>query len=286
MRSARGTSGSNVIAVIFDFDDTLLPDSTTQFLKKYGVDAERFWKKDARALIEQGFDPALAYLNLILENVGAGKALGDLTTVHLRRFGATLDFHPGLPGLFQDLRQIGRRRGIDTVEFYVISGGLYDVIAGAPLMRKNMTAIYASHLSGEGGKGVLRYIKRCVTFTEKTRFLFEINKGLSAEDTLRNPYLVNKSVSSEVRRVPFENMIFVGDGMTDVPCLSLVQSQGGLGFGVFNPAERKSAKRALLEFLGPRRVISMHAPRYGATDELGSLLRSAVEHLCVRSEPK
>lgn len=128
---------------------------------------------------------------------------------------------------------------------------------------------------------MLKYVKRCVTFTEKTRYLFEINKGIDPKETRRNPYSVNKDVPLHKRRIPFKNMIYIGDGLTDIPCLALIKKVGGgTVFGVFNPAEPKSAKRALLEFLKTDRVISMHAPKYGKKDELGSLLRAAVAERC------
>ncbi len=266
------------LAVIFDFDDTLVPDSTTRLLAEHGIDTKKFWNRDARRLIAEGYDPAQAYLRLLLDNIGKGRALGPLTAAGLRRFGAKLEFYPGLDGLFGDLRRIARKVAL---EFYVISGGLQEVIEGAPLIRRHFSGVYASRLGADSPGGLLRHVKRCVTFTEKTRYLFEINKGLSPRETLRNPYLVNACVLR--RRIPFRNMIFVGDGMTDIPCLSLLQKEGGTAFGVFNPSERASSKRALLEFLGPRRVVSAHAPRYGPSDELGSLLRGAVENLCESS---
>lgn len=267
-----------VIAVIFDFDDTLVPDSTTALLAQHAVNLERFWKRDVRALMDAGYDSALAYLRGLLDRVGEGKPLGNLTAEDLRRFGSTLKLHAGLDRLFPDLVKIARKAGA-SVEFYVISGGLQEVIEGVPLLRKYASGIYASRLAGDSPRDPLRHVMRCVTFTEKTRFLFEINKGLRPVDTLKNPYLVNSHVPSSRRRVPFSNMIFVGDGLTDVPCLSLLEKEGGTAFGVFNPGDRSSAKRALLEFLGPRRVMSMHAPKYGPKDELGALLRGAVEHL-------
>ena len=269
------------VAVIFDFDDTLVPDSTTRLIEEHGLDARTFWNRDTKRLIAQGYDPALAYLKLLLDNIGDGKPLGALTANRLRRFGASLTLHPGVAGLFADLRRIARNAGA-RLEAHVISGGLYEVVEGSPVLRKNLNGIYASRLGADVEGGVLRYVKRCVTFTEKTRYLFEINKGLKPEEALRNPYLVNRHVPPEARPVPFENMIFVGDGLTDVPCFSFLKSQGGTSFGVFNPAEKKSAKRALLEFLGPRRVLSIHAPRYGPKDELGALLRSAVGEVCER----
>lgn len=87
------------IAVVFDFDDTLVPDSTTQLLQHYGIDTKRFWKTDVKKLVRAGYDPALAYLNLMLRNIGAGKSLGQLTASDLVKFGSTLDskFYPGLP---------------------------------------------------------------------------------------------------------------------------------------------------------------------------------------------
>jgi hypothetical protein len=74
-----------------------------------------------------------------------------------------------------------------------------------------------------------------VTFTEKTRYIFEINKGIMREESLRQPYEVNRAIDRRDRRVPFKNMIYVGDGLTDIPCFSLMEAEDGLGFGVFNP---------------------------------------------------
>src|SRR5436309_4101541 len=92
------------IAVAFDFDDTLVPDSTTKLLSDHGINTRTFWGRDAKALVQSGYDPALAYLNLMLRNIGPGKPLGQLTNRDLRRFGAKLDdhFYSGLPRLFQD----------------------------------------------------------------------------------------------------------------------------------------------------------------------------------------
>lgn len=97
---------SDVIAVVFDFDDTLLPDSTTLLLESRGIDPDKFWKIDAKNLLDQGFDPTLAYLNLILENIGPNKPFGNLRSDDLRAFGKTLDnkFFPGVKGLTDELR--------------------------------------------------------------------------------------------------------------------------------------------------------------------------------------
>lgn len=273
---------SGVIAVIFDFDDTLVPDSTTKLLRDHGIDTDKFWTVEAQGLISQGYDQPMAYLKLILDLVGPGKPLGALTEKQLEGFGATLDgdFFPGLPDLFKELKESVHEYRDITVEFYIISGGLEAVIQGSRIVRDNFTAWYGCRLAEDAITGSLAYIRRCITFTEKTRYMFEINKGISKTDSTRNPYLVNKDLPQPDRRIPFKNMIYVGDGLTDIPCFSLLKSMGGVAFGVFQPDKESSAKRAFLEFLKPQRVVGVHAPRYRQDDELGSLLRAAVIARC------
>lgn len=271
----------DTLAVIFDFDDTLVPDSTTALLKAHGIDTDSFWGTDAKKLVAAGYDPPLAYLKLILEYIGPGQPLNGLTNAKLRTFGASLDksLYPGIPGLFKDLRKIVRQHEDIDIRFYIISGGLEEIIRGSRILQEYIDGIYGCQLAGDTEDGVLKYIKRCVTFTEKTRYVFEINKGLDQAKTRANPYLVNNNI--EKRPIPLKNMIYVGDGLTDIPCFSVIQKTGGgKGFGVFKPHETSSAKRALLEFLAPKRVVNMNAARYRKTDELGSLLRAAVGTRC------
>src|SRR5689334_7147312 len=94
-------------AVIFDFDDTLMPDSTSELLKEHGIDADEFWGKTVKDLLFQGYEPALAYLNRILENVGEKKPLGLMTNAGLSEFGKSLSgrFYPGVSGLFKELKE-------------------------------------------------------------------------------------------------------------------------------------------------------------------------------------
>jgi phosphoglycolate phosphatase-like HAD superfamily hydrolase len=275
---------STTIAVVFDFDDTLVPDSTTMLLKEHGIDPDKFWKHDAKALVTRGYDPTLAWLRLLLDAVGPDAPLGLLTNERLHEFGASLDahFHAGLPALFDELKAMVQEYRIITVEFYIVSGGLQAVIEGSVIVQKYFAGVYGCTLDEAGEPLTIRHVKRAINFTEKTRYLFEINKGLTPKQTQENPYLVNREIPKAKRRVPFRNMIYVGDGLTDIPCFSLLTRFGGTCFGVFDPTDHAKAKRALLEFLKPRRVIGMHSPKYGQNDDLGSLLRAAVSSLSTR----
>lgn len=270
-----------VLAVIFDFDDTLLPDSTSALLRGCGLDPEDFWANRARELVNEGYDPPLAYLNLLLREVGQGKPLGELTNAGLREFGRSLDvtWFPGLPGLFEDLRSIASGYRDVSVEFYIISGGLQAIMEGSEHVSTYFSGVYGCQLGEDRETGLVRYIKRCVTFTEKTRFLFEINKGIPPAEAATKPHLVNQSVPEDTRPVPFSNMVYVGDGLTDIPCFSLIEKGGGVAFGVFQRG-RESAKQAFQQFLATRRVRTMHFPDYRAEAELGALLRAVVETMC------
>ncbi len=274
---------TDIVALIFDFDDTLAPDSTSKLLRAHGIETYPFWQNDVKRLVESGYDQPTAYLKLILDNIGPEKPLGELTNARLREFGASLDgdFYPGLPDFFDDVRnEVEANYRNIQIEFYIISGGLYQIIKGSKTIQKYFKAVYGCHLAGDTDDGVLKYVKRSITFTEKTRYIFEIHKGLNPRDTWRDPVLVNKFLRPEDRRIPLSNMIYVGDGLTDIPCFSLLKTFGGMRFGVFNPADEKKTKEALDEFLRTDRVISMHAPNYQKGVDLGAILRAAVANRC------
>jgi len=120
-----------------------------------------------------------------------------------------------------------------------------------------------------------------ISFTEKTKYIFSINKGLH-QKARSDPYAVNHKVEPQNRRIPFENMIYVGDGLTDVPCFSLMQLNKGQAFGVFDPKKKDSPKKAWEQLVAPRRVMSAHSPRYRPDDDLGAFLMMAVESICSR----
>jgi len=165
-----------------------------------------------------------------------------------------------------------------SIEFYVISGGLEEIILGSTIA-SNFRAVRGCRFSEVGG--VVAAPKNIVTFTEKTRYIFEINKGQLMPERSSNPYAVNNNVIQENRRIPFYNMIYVGDGLTDVPCFSLLQSAGGKAFGVFDPKKKGSPKKAWEQLVAPKRVSTLNSPNYEADADLGALLRIAVENLCI-----
>jgi hypothetical protein len=266
----------------------MVPDSTTELLATHNVEPDNFWLKEVRGLVESGYDPTHAYLKRLLDLIGDGKPLGLLTMNDLRQLGQSMDakLYPGLPELFDDLRStVSRYRDI-SIEFYIVSGGLQDIVEGSKTVQKYFRGVYGCQLASDTNDGVLRYIKRAITFTEKTRYIFEINKGVEPSQVIQKPYLVNTHKDHELRRVRFSNMIYVGDGLTDIPCFSLIKNgandpeRGGIAFAVFDPTKERAAKQALQEYLIPGRVTSAHAPNYTKERELGMLIRAAIAQRC------
>ncbi len=256
----------------------MVPDSTTALLEHHEIDSTVFWSQRAKELVADGYDPPLAYLNLLLREVAPGKALEGLTNAELAAFGRDFvdkTWFPGLPRLFEDLRSVVSDYRDVSIEFYIISGGLQAIIEGCPTVQKFVSGVYGCQLGESADTGTVSDVKRCVTFTEKTRFLFEVSKGIPPDEARSNPYLVNEKIDEAKRPVPLKNVIYVGDGQTDIPCFSLVERGGGSAFAVFQPGG-ESAKQAFQKFLATDRVSSMHSPDFTKDADLGSVIRAAV----------
>ncbi|HEY9572782.1 MAG TPA: HAD family hydrolase [Pusillimonas sp.] len=271
---------SDVIALIFDFDDTLAPDSTTGFLAEMGVDVEHFWNEQVGPLLfQQDWDPVPAYLYQMIELSKSG-AHGAITRERLQEWGGRLPLHDGVDTLFSRLRAMVKEQHPQVqLEFYLISSGIGDVVRHTPIAQE-FTDIWASEFIYDQA-GAIQFPKRVVSFTDKTRYLFHIQKGIIGASSRNKPFEVNKKVSQDKLRVPFEQMIFVGDGYTDIPCFSLIRRSGGVAFGVWDPRHRDKRSRAW-GFIQEGRVSNLNQARYDEQAELYQWLEEAVESLAGR----
>jgi phosphoserine phosphatase len=222
-----------VIVAIFDFDGTLAPDSITYLLKESNIDAVDFWKNITK-MVKEGWDPPIASMTRILEFVRGGTL--DLTKNRMHELGHKLKPFFGLPEMFEQLQQMVKDTGEFSdagikLEFYIISGGLEEIIRGNPIA-KHMTGIFGCTFEHDNKTNQPVAIKSAISFTEKTRFLLGINKGFSESELRTRPYIVNDVLKEEERRVPLDHMIYIGDGPSDIPCFSLVYSRRGDTIGI------------------------------------------------------
>jgi len=166
------------------------------------------------------------------------------------------------------------------IEFYIISGGFEEIIRGTPISSE-MKDVFGCTFDERKDNLI---VKSVVTFTEKTKFLFAINKGIRGIELRRNPYSVNEVISRDQRRIPFPNMIYLGDGPTDIPCFSTIQQNGGKTIGVLK-YEKKAGKvivdkrRAWAIARGDRATLGPFLPNYREDSDLYVNLLMQVERV-------
>ncbi|MGQ0657067.1 MAG: haloacid dehalogenase-like hydrolase [Chromatiales bacterium] len=274
----------DIIAVIFDFDDTLAPDSTTGYLRRLGADTARFWKEDVNTLIRQDWDPVPAYLFTMIAQ-SRGGVIPPITRENLAQWGRDLPLHAGVETLFARLRNCAKEvHPRVAIEFYLISSGLGDVVRNTRIAQE-FTDIWASEFHYDE-KGHALFARRIVSFTDKTRYLFHIQKGIIGPPSRANPLAVNKKVSPHQIRIPMHQFIFIGDGMTDIPCFSLVTKEEGIAVGVYDRNHVEKWSDAF-NFVSEGRVKTLYSANYTEQSDLSTFLLMAVrnkaESIVVRS---
>ena len=244
----------NIIACIWDFDKTLIPGyMQAPLFRHFGVDEATFWaetNKLVETYAKRGYriSGEIGYLNHILTYVLAGRMPG-LSNRVLRKLGAEIEFYPGLPEFFAKIKSAARDKP-DYVkhdvqlEHYIVSTGLAEMIRGSAIA-PYVDAIWGCEFIENpfqpgflqqkefdlGAAAEIAQIGMMIDNTTKTRAIFEINKGTNKDSALD----VNAKITPEDRRIPFQNMIYIADGPSDIPSFSVVKGRGGKAYGVYNP---------------------------------------------------
>ncbi len=228
-----------IVALIYDFDGTLAPGNMQEysFISSVGKNKDEFWGETHKMAQRQDADGVLIYMLLMLQE--AEKKGIKLTRENLRNFGKDITFFKGVETWFQRINTIGKQEGVE-VEHYINSSGLLEIMEGTKIA-KHFKAIFASSFY-YNSKGVAVWPASAVNYTNKTQFLFKINKGIL---NIHDSEKINSSVPEDEKRVSFSNMIYLGDGETDVPCMKLTRQLGGTSIAVFNNtnASKKVASR-------------------------------------------
>lgn len=269
----------NKIALIFDFDDTLAPDSTSGFLESLGIKVPAFWER-AKNLVQQGWDPVPAYLEMMLDYSRHCPPGRGITRERLETWGRRMRFFPGATGIFDRLKKrVAQSAPEVELEYYLISSGIAAVLRSARIAG-SFSDMWASDFA-YAEDGEIRALKNVVSFTDKTRFIFQIAKGVVGEAGRRDPFGVNRKVAEEELRIPMDQMIVVGDGFTDIPCFSLVQKAGGVAIGVYDRESRERWGKAW-GFIEDRRVTHLVAADYRKGSGLDDALTLALENIARR----
>jgi phosphoserine phosphatase len=266
----------NIVAIVFDFDETLGPDSTNGLLASLGVDVKEFWAK-TDSMHQKGWDPMPAYLHEMIHYSNSPTNQTKITKEILRQWGERTPLYPGVEEIFPHLQSVVKAEDNIKLEFYVISSGIEDIIHYTPIA-KYFKDIWACSFAFDEQECIY-FPKRIVSFTDKTRYLFQIAKGLVESDNRQNPFEVNRKFPKEDLRIPMNQMIFVGDGYTDVPCFSLIKKCGGIPIAVCDPEDRKKRAKAW-GFLENGRVKHWAVGNYQESSTLRASLTVSLESIC------
>lgn len=231
----------------------------------------KFWQEEVQSLLDQGWDPVPAYLYKMIEE--SRRSSSPYTAEGFRDFAKTWKFHEGVTRFFPHIREhLAATAPEVNLEFYLISSGIGDIVRNTRIA-KFFQQIWASEFAYDSA-GQITFPKKLVSFTDKTRYLYQIAKGMTGPEYASKPFEVNKKVAQ--LHIPLDQMIFTGDGFTDIPCFAVVRKAGGVAVGVYNPEHKGHLGRAW-GFVDQGRVHNLHAARFGSDSDLYRTLTMAVD---------
>ena len=245
------TQKKPIVALIYDYDGTLSPGNMQEFgfIQALGETKEEFWEKSNSLAVDQDASDVLSYMKMMYDEART-KGI-SLRREDFGRFGRGIDFFEGVREWFSLVNAYGAEHGV-RVEHYINSSGLKEMIEGTVIAREFKHIFAGTYIYNAEGVAVWPGI--AVDYTNKTQFLFKINKGIFSA---RDSKMVNASMAEDKKRVPFSHMIYFGDGETDVPSMKVVGMFGGNPIAVYDPQnEKKRAVAAKLKRQGRVRFVA------------------------------
>jgi len=232
------TMGLKDVALMYDFDGTLAKGNIQEynFIPALNMTSDSFWKEVEKLARENNMDNVLAYMYLMLNKAEAANI--SIKKNAFYEYGKNISFYSGVNTWFDRINKYGKSLGLN-IHHYVISSGIKEMIEGTEIA-DNFERIYAcSYLYNVDN--IAKWPAISVNYTNKTQFLFRINKGiLDVYDPKVNDYM-----KEEEKNIPFSNMIYLGDGETDIPCMKLVKNFGEKSKAVYDSMDRKKVSEKM-----------------------------------------
>lgn len=266
----------NVIAIMYDFDKTLCGKDMQEytFIPNLGLEALEFWEEADILRKDNKMDQVLAYMYLMFKKMVDNNR--SLKRQYLNDMGKNIELFPGVEEWFIRINEYGKEHGME-IEHYIISSGLKEIIEGTSI-GKYFKEIYASEFYyNEDGNAVWPRI--AVNYTNKTQFLSRINKGVL---DISDDASLNKKMLDNDRRISTSNMIYIGDGYTDVPCMKLTKDGGGISIAVYTDKTEKTAE----SLLSDERINYMTLADYREGSEIDKIVKKTIEAMALNTELK
>lgn len=262
------------IAIMYDFDKTL----SNKDMQEYSLipalgydDTAKFWQEVISFSKQHKMDPILSYMYWVLL-----KSQNGLAYDYLKKLGQDVKFFAGVESWFARIDDFGKAHGYE-VEHYIISSGMKEMIKGTSIA-KHFRKIFACKYVYENDKAIWPGV--CVNYTTKTQYIFRINKQVLDEN---DDDSLNTYVQMDQRPIPFTRMIYIGDGITDVPCMRLVKEYGGNSIVVYNKEKAKSQLIAK-KLIDEQRANFMCEANYEENSRIDKIIKMIIKEIQAKEE--
>lgn len=265
------------MAICYDFDKTLSPDDMQTFtlIPSFEIDAASFWEESNKLAKENLMETNLAWMYQLLHYSKFKRK--SIRKEYFREIGKDVALYKGVEDWFDRMDKYAEKQGI-ILEHYIISSGLKEIIEGSGIADK-FKRIYASSYYYTPD-GVAEWPAQAVNYTNKTQFIFRIAKGIFEEYDDR----VNDSMPENKLYIPYENIVYIGDSATDIPCMRLVKSKGGYSIGVFDP--EKDIRQKVYQLFNDGRINYFAPADYSSRSELTKYVKQIIDSVAAKEKMK
>ena len=260
-----------IVAIMYDFDKTL---STTDmqnysFIPNLGMTPEEFWGETSKFTEENGVERILSYMYVMIKKA---KEKGiKITREYLRECGKNIQFYPGVSSWFKRINKYAEEKGV-IVEHYLVSSGTIEIVEGCSIFPE-FTKAYGCEFYYENDEPV--WPKLAINYTQKTQFFFRIAKG--AIDVTNDNSVNEKSAKL---RIPYRNIVYMGDGMTDIACMTLVKKNGGRSIAVYPEKDYEKVK----QIYNDGRLSYYCRADYSAGSKMETMIKLIIDSAAVQDE--
>lgn len=263
-------SAKPIIAIMYDFDKTLCTKDMQnyRFIPSLGMQVSDFWDYTNQVQQSEHMDSVLAYMYAAIK-LSKERNI-PLERSRLEENGKGIEFFPGVEKWFKRINLFGEENGV-KIEHYVISSGMKEIIDGTVISGEFKNIFACEYLYGDDGTAV--WPKTAVNYTNKTQFVYRINKGVL---DVSNDIDLNRSMPDDSKRIPFQNMIYIGDGLSDVPCMKMMKSYGGKAIAVYQTLDDK-----VKELLRKDRVDFIYPADYSENGGLDRTIKDIIRNMAI-----
>ena len=263
-------TGKPIVAIMYDFDKTLCTKDMQnyRFIPSLGIEVGEFWDYTNYVQTTEKMDSVLAYMYAAVK-ISKEKNI-PIKRSGLEENGKSIEFFPGVVEWFKRINEFGKANNVE-IEHYVISSGMKEIIDGTIISSEFKNIFACEYLYDDEGNAV--WPKTAVNYTNKTQFVYRINKGVL---DVSNDTDLNRSMPDDSKRIPFENMIYIGDGLSDVPCMKMMKSYGGKAIAVYQQLDEK-----VKELLRKDRVDFIYPADYSENSGLDKTVKDIIVKMSI-----